>query len=305
MIKSEQMTKLTKKFGKLRSMNDRLFLFLQFFPNSIKGLKLEDLQMPKQQNMSCSELLNASNIQNQNNSPNSKQNPKKIVIIRSSLTTMSGLTGVSRRSLERGLSNFFERNYSLHNISPYSRDYMIFGETGKLVTKKISVGTKKHETKKKKTPLVGKEKRLILKKKAKKTKKKTKTQINPNRTSNITLQKQLPNKQNNIPDNNWLNYKNDKINLNTKNKIRQKNVCQQINEKFSPITRKRNHTYTGKYYSDQDEKYISFKSPLHLLSVISQTHKRQRSNLLFQNMSLTSKNNQIYQPNHRLNSKIF
>ncbi|KAJ3434170.1 hypothetical protein M0812_20235 [Anaeramoeba flamelloides] len=298
MINSDQMTKLTKRFGELRSMNDRLFLFLQFFPNSIKGLKLEDLQIPKQQNVSCSEFFNVNNTPDQKNNLNPKQNPKKIVIIRSSLTTMSGLTGVSRRSLERGLSNFFERNYSLHNISPYSKEYLTFGETDKLTTKKIRVGTKKNKSKKKKIIRVKKE--LILNQKAKKTKKKIKTQPNTSVTSNSVISKKLTHTQNNVLGNRLPKNKNDMKNLIVKNNDLQKNVCRLNNKKFSQIPRKRNFTFQGNYYLDQENHYISIKSPLHLLSVISQIHKKPRSNSLLQNMKSTLKNNDNYQQNNQI-----
>ncbi|KAJ6240453.1 hypothetical protein M0813_24166 [Anaeramoeba flamelloides] len=298
MINSDQMTMLTKRFGELRSMNDRLFLFLQFFPNSIKGLKLEDLQIPKQKNVSCSEFFNVNNTPDQKNNLNPKQNPKKIVIIRSSLTTMSGLTGVSRRSLERGLSNFFERNYSLHNISPYSKEYLTFGETDKLTTKKIRIGTKKNKSKKKKIIRVKKE--LILNQKAKKTKKKIKTQPNTSVTSNSVISKKLTNTQNNVLGNRLPKNKNDMKNLIVKNNDLQKNVCRLNNKKFSQIPRKRNFTFQGNYYLDQENQYISIKSPLHLLSVISQTHKKPRSNSLLQNMKSTLKNNDNYQQNNQI-----
>ncbi|KAJ3439944.1 hypothetical protein M0812_15987 [Anaeramoeba flamelloides] len=306
MKKSETTNLLANKFRKIRSMNDRLILFVEVFPNAIQGIELEDLVNLKERKKLNKQLLKKNKSigtsQKQEQSQISKPNPKKITIVRNSLTKLAILTGVSRRSLERGLSNFFVRNYSLHNISPYSRDFLIFGKTeDEEISKNKKTETKKQRLKKKKKIIRIKSKIEENKStKAKKIKFKAKARSQKNKPDHKKVQINSGTHLRNNGDNRFAFNQNLNI-LGTRSEIPQNNEITNTILKFSPIPRKRDHKYIGQIYSLQEEKYISIKSPLHMLCELSQIHKKSRSNYLFQNTILQPTNTQNVFPESTIN----
>ncbi|KAJ3430330.1 hypothetical protein M0812_23335 [Anaeramoeba flamelloides] len=62
--------------------------------------------------------------------------PTYIEFNREVLYLLENLTGISRRSLERGLSSFIERNFHLHNIRPHNKEKIIFGKASLKKNKK-------------------------------------------------------------------------------------------------------------------------------------------------------------------------
>ncbi|KAJ6240550.1 hypothetical protein M0813_24077 [Anaeramoeba flamelloides] len=125
--------KLTQQLKTERSMQSRLILWLQLYPFSISGLRLENLiNDQKKKFRALLEPAIKKTLSNLKNVPT----PKEIKIDRNILNKISEHTGVSRRSLERGISSFFARKFSLFNIYPYSRKFLIFGTNSQIVTKK-------------------------------------------------------------------------------------------------------------------------------------------------------------------------
>ncbi|KAJ6233346.1 hypothetical protein M0813_04216 [Anaeramoeba flamelloides] len=125
--------KLTQQLKTERSMQSRLILWLQLYPFSISGLKLENLINDQKKKFQA--LLEPA-IKKTLTDPKNEPTPKEIKIDRNILNKISEHTGVSRRSLERGISSFFARKFSLFNIYPYSRKFLIFGTNSQIVTKK-------------------------------------------------------------------------------------------------------------------------------------------------------------------------
>ncbi|KAJ6233791.1 hypothetical protein M0813_29652 [Anaeramoeba flamelloides] len=308
MKKSDTTDLLAKKFRKIRSMNDRLILFLEVFPNSIKGLQLEDLKNLKERKKLNKQLLkknkSISTNQKQRQCQIPKPSPHKITIVRNSLAELANLTGVSRRSLERGLSNFFERNYSLHNICPYSRDNLVFGDANyEGLSKNKKMDPKKQRLKKKKKIIrvksdLGSNKTT----KAKKIEFNEKVHSQNNQVVHKKEQSNLGASLRNHYDNNLA--VNTRLNvLQTRSDILQNNPVTNTSIRISPITRKRENKYIGQIYCVQEEKYISVKSPLHMLCELSQIYKKSRSNYLFQKTIQQPTNNQNIFPENITNYK--
>ncbi|KAJ6240788.1 major sperm protein [Anaeramoeba flamelloides] len=143
--------KIITKFETERSMQARLILWLQLYPFSISGLKLENLI--NDQKKKFQGLLEPSLKKKMNNLKN-VPTPREIKIDRSILNKISEHTGVSRRSLERGISSFFARKFFLLNISPYSRKYLIFGRNSQTDPKKNKNKNKSKTNLKKKEKMV-------------------------------------------------------------------------------------------------------------------------------------------------------
>ncbi|KAJ6249594.1 hypothetical protein M0813_17015 [Anaeramoeba flamelloides] len=99
---------------------------------------------------------NENNYENTNNfdclqqTQNEKKRilPNNIEFNREVLYLLENLTGISRRSLERGLSSFIERNFGLHNIHPHNKQKIIFGKASlKKNKKKEKINLRKRKKK--------------------------------------------------------------------------------------------------------------------------------------------------------------
>ncbi|KAJ6252617.1 hypothetical protein M0813_13989 [Anaeramoeba flamelloides] len=197
-------SRLILKLKNVRSMEERISLMMQLYPNFIKGLKPDHLtkstadpkilraeeEKTKKKNFPPTNKIiidpnkntnvnitpsesyrqfqkDIKTVENQNELCEQQQQqpylepPKKIKINRKSLDILSEFTGVSRRSLERGLSSFISRRYNLTNISPYSRKWLVFGHPPNKHLKKAN----KLEIKKKKKKIFPKSTQKVLKKK--------------------------------------------------------------------------------------------------------------------------------------------
>ncbi|KAJ6251624.1 hypothetical protein M0813_14822 [Anaeramoeba flamelloides] len=120
---------ILEKLKQTHSIKSRLILWLQLYPHSIIGLTIEHLNT----NIGVSQKKNTLNNTKITKDPDpepTQSPPKEIKLLRKSLDKLSEYTCVSRRSLERGLSSFFSRQYSLINTDPYSREWLIFGRSG-------------------------------------------------------------------------------------------------------------------------------------------------------------------------------
>ncbi|KAJ3442207.1 homeobox protein 13-related [Anaeramoeba flamelloides] len=127
-------TELIEKLKKVRSIKSRLMFWLKLYPESISGLKMEHL-IENYTNCNSKTFVAGNPLENKEKDTVSL--PKKIKIQRKSLKKLSEYTGVARRSLERGLSSFFFRQFSLQNISPYSREWIIYGQNDKYTTNNL------------------------------------------------------------------------------------------------------------------------------------------------------------------------
>ncbi|KAJ3429882.1 hypothetical protein M0812_22881 [Anaeramoeba flamelloides] len=101
-----------KKLKIIRSMRERLIIFLKIYPSSIRGLEISHLTKTNTAKTFKGKLAK----------------PKEIAFSKSVTELFAKLTNMSRRSLERGLSSFFFRNFQLVTVNPYSRDGHIYGK---------------------------------------------------------------------------------------------------------------------------------------------------------------------------------
>ncbi|KAJ3438156.1 hypothetical protein M0812_17336 [Anaeramoeba flamelloides] len=115
-LTNEERAQLIEKLKIVRSMEERLKILKVLFPQSITGLDSND----------------KTTFQDQ-------PNTNEVRLNRHLLTFLSEITKVSRRSLERGLSSFFERKYGFQNIRPYSRSSLIFGNSQPISVRKKQV----------------------------------------------------------------------------------------------------------------------------------------------------------------------
>ncbi|KAJ6240869.1 hypothetical protein M0813_23968 [Anaeramoeba flamelloides] len=115
-LTNEERAQLIEKLKIVRSMEERLKILKVLFPQSITGLDSNDKTTFQEQ-----------------------PNTNEVRLNRHLLTFLSEITKVSRRSLERGLSSFFERKYGFQNIRPYSRSSLIFGNSQPISVRKKQV----------------------------------------------------------------------------------------------------------------------------------------------------------------------
>ncbi|KAJ3451609.1 hypothetical protein M0812_03360 [Anaeramoeba flamelloides] len=137
--------------------------------NKINPYGYDRFKSDESDNENENENGNDKNNENTNNFDclQQTQNENKIIIPnniefnREVLYLLENLTGISRRSLEWGLSSFIERNFGLHNIHPHNKQKIIFGKASLKKNKK----KEKINLRKKKKNL-----RLLTKNKQKKIK---------------------------------------------------------------------------------------------------------------------------------------
>ncbi|KAJ3431536.1 hypothetical protein M0812_20448 [Anaeramoeba flamelloides] len=127
---------LLEQLKHTHSMKTRLTLWLKLYPQSIIGLTIEHLNFNLSKSKKKSWINSKIKSKKATQALQAPTKPKEIRILRQSLNNLSEHTGVSRRSLERGLSSFFSRQYLLSNVDPYSREWLIFG-----LSKKIKANT--------------------------------------------------------------------------------------------------------------------------------------------------------------------
>ncbi|KAJ6254233.1 hypothetical protein M0813_12791 [Anaeramoeba flamelloides] len=108
-MNKKQFLRLKKEFKKTRCYRKRLKKIIKLRRNEIQGLN------PK--------YLRESYI----NKLHKTHGPKEIRIKRSCLDFLSKLTDRKRKTLERGITTFFTKNYNLTNTRNYSREWMFFG----------------------------------------------------------------------------------------------------------------------------------------------------------------------------------
>ncbi|KAJ3431891.1 hypothetical protein M0812_20815 [Anaeramoeba flamelloides] len=108
-MNKKKFLKLKKEFKKTRCYRKRLKKILKLRRNEIQGLN------PK--------YLRESYI----NKLHKTHGPTEIRIKRSCLDFLSKLTDRKRKTLERGITTFFTKNYNLTNTRNYSREWMFFG----------------------------------------------------------------------------------------------------------------------------------------------------------------------------------
>ncbi|KAJ6243116.1 hypothetical protein M0813_02976 [Anaeramoeba flamelloides] len=101
------------EFQKIRRFKDRLQKLMELRPGSIHGVTTMQLQ--------------SSSLNDKKNSQWKKlKAPKEILVKRSDIMYLSELTQLKKKSVERGLSIFFEKTFKLYNTREYSREWMIF-----------------------------------------------------------------------------------------------------------------------------------------------------------------------------------
>ncbi|KAJ3451614.1 hypothetical protein M0812_03365 [Anaeramoeba flamelloides] len=124
--------------------------------NKINPYGYEHLKNDENDNENENENGNDNNNENTNNFDclQQTQNENKIILPnniefnREVLYLLENLTGISRRSLERGLSSFIERNFGLHNIHPHNKQKIIFGKASlKKNKKKEKINLRKRKKK--------------------------------------------------------------------------------------------------------------------------------------------------------------
>ncbi|KAJ3428543.1 hypothetical protein M0812_23867 [Anaeramoeba flamelloides] len=115
-LTNEERVHLIEKLKIVRSMEERLKILSVLYPQSITSVG-----------------------SNGKSTSEGKTNTKEVRLNRSLLRVLSEITMVSRRSLERGLSSFFERKYGFQNIRPYSRSALIFGDSEPISVRKKQV----------------------------------------------------------------------------------------------------------------------------------------------------------------------
>ncbi|KAJ3445851.1 hypothetical protein M0812_11738 [Anaeramoeba flamelloides] len=276
---------ILEKLKHTHSIKSRLILWLQLYPRSIIGLTIEHLNKSIGSPKTKSALGNQKK-KNKYQQPAQRQ-PKEIKILRKSLNKLSEYTGVSRRSLERGLSSFFSRQYSLINIEPYSREWLIFGNSGG-ANKTQNQKNRKYQKKKQKHRKKPKEKHLRFRSKktqvfsnSQKNTQAVKSQINnntPKTKANQTLNS-LDNfhfshfDESRNPKHQFLNY-----HQQTQNHI-QSNVQSQTTQKEQVLPDKTTYKPSEEMllieFQNQN-RYKSFerKTPLEILCEVSQLYKK-------------------------------
>ncbi|KAJ6238477.1 hypothetical protein M0813_25700 [Anaeramoeba flamelloides] len=115
-LTNEERLRLIEKLKIVRSMEERLKILSVLYPQSITSVG-----------------------SNGKSTSEGQTNTKEVRLNRSLLRVLSEITMVSRRSLERGLSSFFERKYGFQNIRPYSRSALIFGDSEPISVRKKQV----------------------------------------------------------------------------------------------------------------------------------------------------------------------
>ncbi|KAJ6254701.1 hypothetical protein M0813_12305 [Anaeramoeba flamelloides] len=116
--------------------------------------------------------------------------PQKIKIKKDCISDLSFLTQRSRRTIERGVSAFFKKNFKLTNCSFYSRDWLIFKIPSPMDEKRFQTRQRRN-----KSPSTSKEKRSEKGTYGNVTKPKSKNyKINKNLETKGTAQRKIMNK---------------------------------------------------------------------------------------------------------------
>ncbi|KAJ6240724.1 hypothetical protein M0813_23822 [Anaeramoeba flamelloides] len=129
-LTNNERSHLIENLKNVRSIEERLKLFLVLYPQSISGVSVEypnpKTKSPKSTNK-CKLIVNKEDLEHE------------VRISRNLLTVLSDFTKVSRRSLERGIASFFERKFGFQNIRPYSQSSLIFGNSKPISVRKKRV----------------------------------------------------------------------------------------------------------------------------------------------------------------------
>ncbi|KAJ6237807.1 hypothetical protein M0813_26600 [Anaeramoeba flamelloides] len=111
---NENFKKLQEEFQNIRRFKNRLQKLMEMIPGVVEGITIEQLEKNQ--------------LNNRSNKRHSKRFfvPQEIKVKRSGIKYLSELTQLKKKSIERGISIFFEKNYRLYNTREYSREWMIF-----------------------------------------------------------------------------------------------------------------------------------------------------------------------------------
>ncbi|KAJ3432565.1 hypothetical protein M0812_21507 [Anaeramoeba flamelloides] len=110
---SVSLTELQIEFQKIKRFKDRLQKLMELRPESVKGVTIKQLQGNSHKDKTRSKWKKRSL-------------PKEILVKRSGIQYLSELTQLKKKSVERGLSIFFEKTFNLYNTREYSKEWMIF-----------------------------------------------------------------------------------------------------------------------------------------------------------------------------------
>ncbi|KAJ3426870.1 hypothetical protein M0812_26440 [Anaeramoeba flamelloides] len=107
---------------------------MEIVPGCVEGITIQQLEQNQ--------------INNQGNKRHSKRflMPQEIKVKRDVIRYLSELTKLKKKSIERGLSIFFEKTYHLYNTREYSREWMIFRKEKPIIGKSKSRMEKKNKT---------------------------------------------------------------------------------------------------------------------------------------------------------------
>ncbi|KAJ6248111.1 hypothetical protein M0813_17768 [Anaeramoeba flamelloides] len=131
----EYFKKLQQEFQNIRRFKNRLQKLMEIIPGCVEGITIQQLEQNQ-----------ISNSGNKRHSKRFFMSPE-IKVKRSVIKYLSELTQLKKKSIERGLSIFFEKTYHLYNTREYSREWMIFRKEKPVIGKSKSRVEKKNKIK--------------------------------------------------------------------------------------------------------------------------------------------------------------
>ncbi|KAJ6254883.1 hypothetical protein M0813_11931 [Anaeramoeba flamelloides] len=257
----EKFKKLQLEFQNIRRFKNRLQKLIEIIPGVVEGITSQQLD------------------QNQSNNESNKRHskrffmPQEIKVKRSGIKYLSELTQLKKKSIERGLSIFFEKNYHLYNTREYSREWMIFRKDKQTKGKNKSTNTSKGK------------RTIKTNTKTKTSTKKTRTKLNKQNIRKI--------KHKSLPTQNFSALKRKKRVISNTQSFRELSSCEENKLQKSPKLQK-----TNSFNSLSDSYDINGNQNLNL-SLSQSEHqngdeKNNKNKTNFQNKEHENPNNQQF-----------